>query len=536
MKKQRISTKEAIILRFIENHYNGDALKKFMDMSPRLDKNDLQFLRFLTSNEPTFNQRLNNHRETVDAILDLKSMKKSFSQVIPILQDYAERSSFLSRDSVALVTANICAKALEDYVLSSRSQCGQKSCILLELKMQNELAELTGVVKKLVTMNKFQIDSFKQKYFEMNFIPLQVLWHFHCMDLVPFTSYIYQFSCSNANRKEVIDHIKSSIVNLLCSLSGIYCPGPENASGTNEQMMDVEEIITAGTNQNNTENFVILGMKDEEDGLLQLKQCIASDLISLLLCVAQVSSSSSAGIKSCAKNCDGILENIIDRAMNNILSASLNSAPEVKIPHNHKDYLSLLLEVPTLSADILEPFLNSHFVTTLSYKPHVDVYTAISKQDAWTYKQSPAILTSIIRSMLVGLRAESVVVLKNFLQKGDVNWKLALVCVSTYVNCIPEGGSHMKGLVDWLLSKAFLNCNRSLLIASFLIARQCCAEDCAPWFPNYMSWFGTAFGHESSWASQQSFEFFIQFLTEVVPYEPPACLRVHIDKVRYVHH
>lgn len=50
-------------------------------MSPRLDKNDLQFLRFLTSNEPTFNQRLNNHRETVDAILDLKSMKKSFSQV-----------------------------------------------------------------------------------------------------------------------------------------------------------------------------------------------------------------------------------------------------------------------------------------------------------------------------------------------------------------------------------------------------------------------------------------------------------------------
>lgn len=80
-----------------------------------------------------------------------------------------------------------------------------------------------------------------------------------------------------------------------------------------EQMMDVEEIITAGTNQNNTENFVILGMKDEEDGLLQLKQCIASDLISLLLCVAQVSSSSSAGIKSCAKNCDGILENIIDR-------------------------------------------------------------------------------------------------------------------------------------------------------------------------------------------------------------------------------
>jgi hypothetical protein len=30
MKKQRRSTKEALISRFIENHYNGDILKKFM--------------------------------------------------------------------------------------------------------------------------------------------------------------------------------------------------------------------------------------------------------------------------------------------------------------------------------------------------------------------------------------------------------------------------------------------------------------------------------------------------------------------------
>jgi hypothetical protein len=30
MKKLRSTTKEALISRFIENHYNGDALKKFM--------------------------------------------------------------------------------------------------------------------------------------------------------------------------------------------------------------------------------------------------------------------------------------------------------------------------------------------------------------------------------------------------------------------------------------------------------------------------------------------------------------------------
>jgi hypothetical protein len=30
MKKLQSNTKEALISRFIENHYNGDALKKFM--------------------------------------------------------------------------------------------------------------------------------------------------------------------------------------------------------------------------------------------------------------------------------------------------------------------------------------------------------------------------------------------------------------------------------------------------------------------------------------------------------------------------
>jgi hypothetical protein len=50
-------------------------------MSSRLVESDLHFLRILTSNEPGFNQRINDHKETIDTILDVKSKKKSFSQV-----------------------------------------------------------------------------------------------------------------------------------------------------------------------------------------------------------------------------------------------------------------------------------------------------------------------------------------------------------------------------------------------------------------------------------------------------------------------
>lgn len=42
------------------------------------------------------------------------------------------------------------------------------------------------------------------------------------------------FPCSSVNRKEVIDHIKYSLVELLCSLSGVAsCEAEDVSSGTN---------------------------------------------------------------------------------------------------------------------------------------------------------------------------------------------------------------------------------------------------------------------------------------------------------------
>jgi hypothetical protein len=82
-----------------------------------------------------------------------------------------------------------------------------------------------------------------------------------------------------------------------------------------ELVTDVEEIITASSNQSNVVNSPTLdGLKDnDEECMLQLKQNIASDLVSLLLCVGQVPGSGTAGVKSCSKNCNDILENIISR-------------------------------------------------------------------------------------------------------------------------------------------------------------------------------------------------------------------------------
>jgi hypothetical protein len=73
----------------------------------------------------------------------------------------------VSQEAVSLVTTNICAKALEDNVLTSETQYDRKYSLILGLNTQQELTDLTGVVKKLVLMNKFSIESFRLKYYEM---------------------------------------------------------------------------------------------------------------------------------------------------------------------------------------------------------------------------------------------------------------------------------------------------------------------------------------------------------------------------------
>jgi hypothetical protein len=50
-------------------------------MSPRLGRTDLHFLQVFMSLGPAFNQKLIEHREAVDIILDVTSIKRSFLQV-----------------------------------------------------------------------------------------------------------------------------------------------------------------------------------------------------------------------------------------------------------------------------------------------------------------------------------------------------------------------------------------------------------------------------------------------------------------------
>lgn len=77
----------------------------------------------------------------------------------------------------------------------------------------------------------------------------------------------------------------------------------------------------------------------------------------------------------------------------------------------------------------------------------------------------------------------------------------------------------------WVV-RACTSRDANLLSSALLIARQCCAESPAK-FCSYSSWFG---GLQVRPAS--AFIFFFEFLSQLVPYEPVLCLKIHVNKVR----
>jgi hypothetical protein len=77
---------------------------------------------------------------------------------------------------------------------------------------------------------------------------------------------------------------------------------------------------------------------------------------------------------------------------------------------------------------------------TFSYGKSIQIYMILAAMQSCSSESCNSTL-----QMIVGLQAETLEVLKNILQKEEVNWRLALVCVSTYLKFIPEGGTHMKG-------------------------------------------------------------------------------------------
>ncbi|XP_066875586.1 Fanconi anemia group A protein isoform X3 [Kogia breviceps] len=166
----------------------------------------------------------------------------------------------------------------------------------------------------------------------------------------------------------------------------------------------------------------------------------------------------------------------------------------------------------------------------LTHKPVLKVSDAVQMQREWSFARTPPLLSGLYRRLFVILSPEELMGhLQEVLETREVNWQHVLSCVSTLVICLPDAQQLINDWVSRLLAHAFESCDLDSMVLAFLVARQAALEGPAA-FPSYAAWFQAAFGSTRGFhgCSKKALVFLFKFLSDLVPFEAPRYLQVHV--------
>ncbi|XP_018594777.2 Fanconi anemia group A protein isoform X3 [Scleropages formosus] len=190
----------------------------------------------------------------------------------------------------------------------------------------------------------------------------------------------------------------------------------------------------------------------------------------------------------------------------------------------------------TMSDDVLGCFFTHSLTYILTYRPQFKVSHAIAMQSEWCFAKTSRLLTALYRKLSILLSMEKLLShLQQVLETDEVNWQHVLSFLSTLLVYYPQAQRSLIELLSRLLSSAFEGYDLENMITSFLLARQGALEGPAV-FPSYSEWFKMSFGSASGYHgnSKKSIVFLLKFLSDLVPFDPPQYLKVHILYPPYV--
>ncbi|XP_076878400.1 Fanconi anemia group A protein-like isoform X2 [Brachyhypopomus gauderio] len=189
-----------------------------------------------------------------------------------------------------------------------------------------------------------------------------------------------------------------------------------------------------------------------------------------------------------------------------------------------------------VSEDTLRGFFRHSLTHILTHRPRLRVSEAIAMQSQWNFAKTAPLLTSLCRKVCVLFSMEEVLVhLQQVLETLEVNWQNVLSCLSTLLVYHTRTQTCLKELLSRLMTSAFHTYDVERMITAFLLARQGALEGPAI-FSSYSDWFKMAFGGTSGYhgTSKKSLLFLMKFLSDLVPFDPPQYLKVHIMHPPYI--
>ncbi|XP_077166524.1 Fanconi anemia group A protein isoform X2 [Paroedura picta] len=231
-----------------------------------------------------------------------------------------------------------------------------------------------------------------------------------------------------------------------------------------------------------------------------------------------------------SKICCTVLEGMLAWVLDTAAKEKEENASTVGAVKCWLGVFSLTASQGTVLSESLQQFFSHNFTHVLTYNPQLKVSDAIRLQREWSFARNSSLLTALYQKLLVVLRAEELIRhLQQVLETNEVNWHHVLSCISTLLVCYAGAEQLVKDLLSHLLRKGFDNYDLESLITAFLIARQAAFEGPALFMP-YSEWFKLTFGSASGFhgSSKKAVVLLFKFLSELVPFEAPQYLKVHI--------
>ncbi|KAM6936883.1 Fanconi anemia group A protein [Xenentodon cancila] len=264
-----------------------------------------------------------------------------------------------------------------------------------------------------------------------------------------------------------------------------------------------------------------------EEDTKQVQQRVLSTVLGVLVGTGFELSPDSAADKKISLLCCSVLDDMLSWILDTVDKSLTSPGAGAKL---WIEMFDASLCGGSASAEALQRFFTHSLTQTLTYKPQLTVSDAIALQNEWTFAKASCLLNMLFRKLAVIFSVELLLRhLQQVLETHEVNWKHVLCFLSTLLIYYPSAQPSLKELLSRLLSSAFEGYDLESVITAFLLARQGALEGPAV-FSSYSDWFKMSFGSGSGYHanSKKSLVFLLKFLSDLVPFEPPQYLKVHI--------
>ncbi|XP_027369548.1 Fanconi anemia group A protein isoform X2 [Bos indicus x Bos taurus] len=359
--------------------------------------------------------------------------------------------------------------------------------VLLTPEQRKKLSSLLEIAQNLLAQNMFSRLYFCQELWKaQNSLLLEAVWRLHVQNVVSIPELLE----SRADTQAVVVWLCKDL-GLLCEQIEVPCPHAEVARAV---LADLVQM------------FVLRGFQKSDgvrgDGApAQMAQIAAA-----------------------------VLEQMLASTLEAVAAGLPEGSPAYKAGSCWFSVFSGPMYQSILSAETLKRWFCHTLTQILTHKPVLKVSDAVQMQREWSFARTPALLSGLYRRLFVILSPEELVGhLQDVLETQEVNWRHVLSCVSTLVICLPDAQQLVNGWVTRLLARAFESWDLDSMVLAFLVVRQAALEGPAV-FPSYATWFQATFGSTRGIhsCSKKALVFLFKFLSDLVPFEVPRYLQVHI--------